>query len=120
MAVRSFHVSLRNITNVQFRINKESLKLLHGMWSKDGGFVPPEVIEPMSRVEWASESSGAGTGTEGQVEYLSSSGSLAIHWNNPFVGSNDLNVVPPKGHTFVSTDISGDDARVEITLTPIV
>lgn len=118
-AARSFHVILRNITNL--RLTRTNLTLDGGIWSNEGGFVPPDVIEPMARAEWKSESDGLGTGTEGTVVYSSTSGNLQVHWNNPFFGGNDFDVNPvPSGYDFTFTDHTGEDAHVTLTLYPFV
>jgi len=118
MAARSFRILLRNITNLTLR--RTDLKLDHGEFSNGGGFVPPETIAPLSRGEWQSESDGGGTGTEGSVVYTSDRGDLRIHWDNPFIGSNVLEIEPPNGFDFSNTDISGNDASVTVTFSPLI
>lgn len=62
--------------------------------------VPPEVVYPQQKMFFASESNGAGTGTEGHVTYrvvvpdVGEIGSIDYTWDNPFVGGNTVGCTP--------------------------
>jgi hypothetical protein len=118
MAARSTHVTLTNESGNNLLLQTDSLE--HGEWTTR----PPKVIG--NRGEWASESNGFATGTEGHVRYNmvdlddSKIGEVALHWDNPFVGSNsyDESVSPAAdelgdGFTVIHLDGSGNDANVE-------
>uniref|UniRef100_UPI0034146926 hypothetical protein n=1 Tax=Okeania sp. SIO2F4 TaxID=2607790 RepID=UPI0034146926 len=88
--------------------------LEHGIWSGEGNDTPPDTIESTSTGSWQSESEGVATGTEGYVLYATSSGDVRIHWDNPYIGSNGLNITVPNGYTYNHGDISGNNAHVTI------
>lgn len=87
MAARSTHVTLENKAG-RFNLRLKNAGLDDGVWK----IQPPQIIG--DRGEWESESDGFLTGTEGRVAYALEDvdgnhlGDLALHWNNPFVGSN--------------------------------
>src|SRR4051794_2170009 len=74
----------------------EDFGLSHGIWTHAGGgeMVPPEAVSPGAVGQFQSDSDGAGTGTEGRVNYrievpgVGTIGHVGYHWNNPIVGRN--------------------------------
>src|ERR1700691_2904577 len=105
MAARSFAVTIENNTG---RIwNRTALSLPHGEWSNTGADVPPENIPKASfdaqgdiqpgHVFFQAESQGAATGCEGFVNYSCDLGTIQIHFDNPFVGSNTFSAAGPPG-----------------------
>lgn len=94
-AFRSTKITLVNRS--PFYLVKMGEDVCHGIWMT--GKEPPTVIGPGKVVLWGSESEGAGTGTEGAVQYricgeFEGYGrqdlglSFKIHWSNPALGSN--------------------------------
>jgi hypothetical protein len=82
MPVRSFEIVLDN--NSGFALTKTFDHLCHGKFTP--GLPPPDLIAPNQRVNWASESDGFATGTEGYVKYrIEGNGdTVYIYWDNPF------------------------------------
>lgn len=111
---RSILVNCHNQTGVQLKLS--AWALTHGVVShhdeQNRDLVPPAVIQPNSTVQWASESSGVATGTEGNVSYEimdGASSSFYFHWNNAFASNsygthyNTFNETISKGYTiFIS------------------
>ncbi len=63
------------------------VELEHGRWTE--GEVLPTRVAAGQTVSWASESHGFMTGTEGHATFtVGGSGTLALHWNIPFIGEN--------------------------------
>lgn len=91
---------------VHFTNNSDSVQTLagwtldHGCWP--GDTPPPDKIEVDQTVDLASESCGFATGTEFHVRYWvgSTKTQLSLHYNNPFVGSDDFNESAPEGFAF--------------------
>ena len=115
MAARSFHIRLVNATGGP--LTRNSFGLSHGVWSSNNSAVPPAQILPGHAGNWQSESNGVATGTEGTADYSASNGVINIHWDDPYFGSNSLDVAVPAGIQQSHGDISGNDAAVEIILT---
>ncbi|MFF5962097.1 hypothetical protein [Streptomyces luteogriseus] len=101
------------------------MNLSHGVWAVK----PPLMIGDSG--EWVSESSGLATGTEGSVTYQIEDidgvrvGEMRIHWDNPFVGSNeyDASVTPTaeaggalRGYSVLHIGGDGNDANVTFML----
>lgn len=105
-------ITLHNFTDV--KLGRKNFGLSHGMWKKNSNAVPPEIVEAYQSVSFGSESDGFATGTEGHVVYTSNQGDFHIGWNNPFVGSNGFGVAVPPGFRGIHTDISGNNANVEV------
>ena len=119
MASRSTHVTLTNATGSN--LLRKSISLEHGVWTTR----PPQIIG--DRGEWASESDGFMTGTEGHAVYTieDGGGEVCLHWNNPFIGSNSYHhSVSPQapsdgtgeGFSVIHLGGGGDNAAVEFQL----
>ncbi len=96
MAARSVRVIFENRAHVNLALQEAHLD--GGIWTDQ----PPQLIG--NAAEWASESSGVATGTEGHATYSiqdidgNTIGSLALHWDNPFIGSNSYDAsASPEG-----------------------
>ena len=122
MAARSTHVTLTNQAG-RFNLIKLSDTLDHGEWT----IRPPATVG--NQAEWESESNGFATGTEGSANYRIETdegepiGTLDLHWDNPFVGSNsyDQSVNPQatdggEGFSVGHLGGSGNNASVEFLL----
>jgi hypothetical protein len=122
MAARSTQVKLTNQAG-RFNLIKTSQSLEHGEFTTE----PPAIIG--NEGDWRSESDGFATGTEGHVHYRIETdegepiGTLNLHWDNPFIGSNsyDQSVSPQAtdgGDGFSVGHLGGDgnDASVEFLL----
>src|SRR5262249_25138773 len=85
-------------------------ELLHGIWTTH----IPNKIERLESAQWESESHGFCTGTEGWVEFEVSddSGVIRLHWNNPFVGSNEYSHTAQPLDQVSYKDGVGDNATV--------
>lgn len=109
MAARSVTIKVDNKFAIALVFDHDSLQ--HGVWGSN----PPPRIEPGTLAEWVAESNGIATGTEGTVWYRldisSSTGLVRLHWDNPFVGSNNFDQSGPDVVTVSRIgDGSGDDA----------
>lgn len=109
MAARSVTIKVDNRFDVALVFDHDSIQ--HGIWGSN----PPPRIEPGETKQWVAESNGIATGTEGTVWYrlnvLGSTGLVRLHWDNPFVGSNNFDQSGPYVVTVVREgDGSGDDA----------
>ncbi len=108
MASRSVFVNFENKSDLALVESSHSLS--HGIWTNE----PPLRIEAGSKVTWESESSGFATGTEGEVNYNietgpgQTGGSVHLHWDNPFVGSNSYDESAPSGYKFDPPPSGGD------------
>jgi len=123
MAARSTRVVFDNQAG-QFNLRRTKAELDHGIWKEQ----PPQIIG--DRAEWESESDGFLTGTEGRVNYALEDvdgnhlGDLALHWDNPFIGSNsyDESVSPQaqnatdSGFSIAHVGGGGDNATVRFVL----
>ena len=100
----------------QCNLVRSSFGLDHGIWDKN---TPPEVIERLSAVVWASESHGFCTGTEGTAIYqcIGHNCRVKIHWNNPFIGANSYNesVSDTRYHKISRSGEAGDNAVIRIS-----
>ncbi len=109
MAARSVTIKVDNKFDVALVFDHDSIQ--HGVWGSN----PPPRIEPGTLAQWVAESDGVATGTEGTVWYRldipSSIGLVRLHWDNPFVGSNNFDQSGPDVVTVIRIgDGSGDDA----------
>lgn len=109
MAARSVTIKVENKFDVALLFDHDSLQ--HGIW----GTNPPPRIEPGTLAQWVAESDGFATGTEGTVWYRldtpGSTGLVRLHWDNPFVGSNNFDQSGPDVVSVVRIgDGSGNDA----------
>src|SRR3712207_44308 len=120
MAARSTHVTLENELP-ELNLRRTSDELEHGEW-KDR---PPQLVG--NRADWESESNGFATGTEGRVTYQIEDvdgkriGELRLHWNNPFVGSNEYHesvspaAASPTDDGFSVVHLGGDGNNASVT-----
>src|SRR6476619_381959 len=110
MAARSVDVTFTNKSGVNLVLFGTSL--LHGEWTTE----PPARIDAGQTVNWASESDGVATGTEGtaysDVEGLDDSSRSLFHWDNPFVGSNSYSEFSPETFKSSHSGGGGDNAHV--------
>jgi hypothetical protein len=115
-AARSTQITFVNRTRQTLTLAKGHLS--HGIWTTK----PPARIGPNSKVTWASESKGIATGTEGTATYRvpGTHGTVWVHWDNPFTGSNSYDEQPPYGYYLGNTGGSGNNAHVTWTLEEIV
>jgi hypothetical protein len=109
MAARSVTIKVENTFDIALVFDHDSLQ--HGIW----GSSPPARIEPQTTPQWVAESDGVATGTEGTVWYRldvpGTKGLVRLHWDNPFVGSNNYDQSGPDVLTVTRKgDGSGDDA----------
>ncbi|GEP61805.1 aegerolysin family protein [Reyranella soli] len=109
MAARSVTIKVDNKFDVALVFDHNSIQ--HGIWGSN----PPPRIEPGTLKQWVAESDGVATGTEGTVWYRldipGSTGLVRLHWDNPFVGSNNFDQSGPPVVTVVRLgDGSGNDA----------
>ncbi|MFI6108153.1 Crystal protein ET79 [Streptomyces sp. NPDC051310] len=111
-AARSTTVEFDNRTaSGMQRIQAE---LQHGCWTS----LVPEYIPGNRLRSWESESCGMMTGTEGRASFSVAGGEVAVHWNNPYVGSNGYSCTAPAGYRCVrdSSTGGGNNATVRFTL----
>ncbi|WP_031079680.1 aegerolysin family protein [Streptomyces sp. NRRL S-118] len=111
-AARSTKVEFDNRTaSGMQRIQSE---LQHGCWTT----LVPEYISGHQLRSWESESCGMMTGTEGRASFSVPGGEVAIHWNNPYVGSNTYHCTAPSGYRCVkdSSTGGGNNATVRFQL----
>lgn len=109
MAARSVTIKVQNTFDVALVFDHDSIQ--HGIW----GIAPPARIEPGTTPEWVAESNGVATGTEGTVWYRldvpGTTGLVRLHWDNPFIGSNNYDQSGPDVLTVTRVgDGSGDDS----------
>ncbi|MGI0116507.1 aegerolysin family protein [Zooshikella sp. RANM57] len=112
MAARSTLVIFQNLTGETLSLT--NAKLDHGVWTQN--MYPPEKVSPDDKVQWASESDGFMTGTEGSVTYHCTDGSVYIHWDNPYIGGNSYSDQAPDGYEITRSGGSGDNATVTFVL----
>ncbi|MGR4884573.1 Crystal protein ET79 [Streptomyces sp. LARHCF249] len=111
-SARSTKVTVVNETTTTMYRNYTSLS--HGVWDDE---TPPETIEGYKSATWGSHSSGMMTGTEGDAWYaLATGGEAAIHWDNPYAGSNYYSCFVPVGYTCARTGGGGNNATVTFTI----
>lgn len=109
MAARSVTIKVQNTFDIALIFDHDSLQ--HGVW----GSSPPARIEPETTAQWVAESDGVATGTEGTVWYRldvpGTTGLVRLHWDNPFIGSNNYDQSGPDVLTVARIgDGSGDDS----------
>lgn len=109
MAARSVTIRVDNNFDVDLVFDHDSLQ--HGIW----GSSPPGRIAAGTSAQWVAESDGVATGTEGTVWYrldiAGSTGLVRMHWDNPFVGSNNYDQSSPEVLTVQRVgDGSGNDS----------
>jgi hypothetical protein len=112
-AERSVQVVFHNHSDKTLTLNRA--ELAHGRWTKE----PPRTIGSQQQAEWASESDGFLTGTEGRATYHlhgNSHAKIELHWDNPFVGSDSYEQHAPAGFHLSQQGGAGNNARVDWTL----
>lgn len=125
MASRSFAITIDNLTGQAWHLIGVGLD--HGIWSNNGGFYPAADIPKVSLndngdvipgvISFGNESNGFATGAEGFVDYQNSLGGvLHIHWDNPYIGSNSLDVNTPDGFHTVYGGYGGDNVNLNIDI----
>ncbi len=113
-AARSTQVTVKNKSSVD--LARVEAGLAHGIWSKDS--FPPETIVAGDTVSFQTESDGFMTGTEGKAKYYAvSHGIVALHWDNPYSGSNKYDVDVPSGIHASTSGGGGNNAHWEVTIT---
>ncbi|GGU49404.1 aegerolysin family protein [Streptomyces lavendofoliae] len=112
-AARSTRVEFDNRT--AGGMQRVQAELQHGCWTS---FVPEYVPAHQLR-SWESESCGMLTGTEGRASFTVPGGEVAVHWNNPYAGSNSYHCTAPHGYDCVKVSGTGggDNATVRFRLT---
>jgi hypothetical protein len=125
MAARSFSVTVVNWTGKTWR--RTSVSLPHGEWSNGGALVPPETVPPVSLngdgdaqpgvVFFEGESQGFATGVEGFVDYTNDdTGTISIHFDNPYIGSNEFTAAGPDSIRREWGNPSGNNASITLEL----
>jgi hypothetical protein len=107
-SARSFSITIVNRTNQTLPCVAATLD--GGEWAS----MPPDTIAPDGTYSFRTQSNGIMTGTEG---YASFGGGLRLHWNNPYIGSNDYSCTAATLKCSVRYS-SGNDASLTLTLTP--
>lgn len=110
MSARSVSITLVNDTDLTLALDYKEVS--GGVWVEE----PPATIEARGEGAWRSDSDGLATGTEGRASYSTGGEQVQVHWDNPFVGSNSLDVGVPPGYTETHGDISGDHADIKISV----
>lgn len=115
-ASRSTIITFKN--NTSQPLARFDVHLDHGIWSDN--LYPPEKIMPNAIVQWASESQGMATGTQGYVKFYAggSTDIVSVGWDNPYWGSNNYNKSCPSNFSLSYEGGSGDNATVTFTLKP--
>lgn len=119
MRVPAAHAAARTIL-VHFTNNSDSSLTLSGKTHLDGGCwssgSPPPTIAVGQHVDIASESCGVLTGTEFELGYtLDLNGAtMAMHYNNPYAGSNSFDEVTPQGYSFARSGGDGNEAELTV------
>jgi pimeloyl-ACP methyl ester carboxylesterase len=112
-AARSVQVVFHNHSDKTLTLDQA--ELAHGIWTKR----PPRTIAPNKEVDWASESDGFLTGTEGRAAYHvhgHAHAKVELHWDNPFAGSNSYDEHAPAGFHLSRQGGAGDNASIVWTL----
>jgi hypothetical protein len=115
-AARSVQVVFHNHSDKTLTL--ERAELAHGIWTKQ----PPRTIGPHKQADWASESDGFATGTEGRAVYHlqgNSHAKVQLHWDNPFAGSNSYDEHAPPGFHLANQGGAGNNAHIVWTLKKI-
>jgi len=94
--------------NSDSALTLSSVNLDGGCWTNNES--PPQTIAIDQSVDIASESCGVLTGTEFHVSYkLDLTGAtMSMHYNNPEIGSDDLDNTAPQGYQFGSFGVIED------------
>ncbi|MGN6107956.1 MAG: aegerolysin family protein [Kofleriaceae bacterium] len=119
-AARSTIVKITNNSSATLFLGSATLS--HGIWSDN--MYPPQQIQPGASIQFASESQGFMTGTEGNALYTaivltdtSKNGSMSLHWDNPYAGSNAYGHSEPWFLNVSTSGGSGNNATWVVTIT---
>ena len=112
------HAAAREI-NVQFHNDSDQAlelahtQLPHGCWRTNS---PPSRIDSGATAEIASASCGVATGTEFVLDYyVGGTGKvLRLHYDNPFIGSNEFKEATPEGYAISRTGGDGNEANLDV------
>jgi hypothetical protein len=118
-AARSVIVKVQN--NSPATLFLASATLSHGIWSDN--MYPPQQIAPGANIQFASESQGFMTGTEGVATYTaidlknpSQNGPIQLHWDDPYSGSNFYGHSEPWFLRVTPSGGSGNNATWTVTI----
>jgi hypothetical protein len=115
MSARSMRITVHNTTGANLSlatpVKDNDSNLEHGAW-----IIPPPVnIPPSSNGTFEAGSFGFMTGVEGTIKYAADKGGeFTIHFDDPFAGSNELEISCPQWATAQCGDISGNNADVDV------
>jgi hypothetical protein len=116
-AARSMTIHLTNFLLIHpQQLNRTGMGLSHGIWEGNGALVPPESLPYGVTATFGSESNGFMTGTEGYVTYGSTLGDITLRWDNPYIGRNSVTCNAPAGVQCFTSDTSGNNADVHVTV----
>ncbi|MEV4431846.1 hypothetical protein [Streptomyces sp. NPDC049585] len=113
-AARSTSIHLENRTGCDLYRTNQSLD--HGIWTVE----VPQIVRDGSRRDWASESNGFMTGTEGRATFQTGNcgnpalnyKEIELHWDNPYVGSNQYS---ERGDEFLFVREGGSGNNADVT-----
>lgn len=110
-AAREINVDFHNDSDQA--LDLVQTQLLHGCWPSGQ---PPGHIDAGQRVDIRSESCGVLTGTEFALDYkLAGTGQiLRLHYDNPYLGSNEYHETVPTGYDIGRTGGDGNQASLEV------
>jgi len=118
-AKRSVIVKVQNKSSATLFLGNASLS--HGIWSDN--MYPPNQIMPGANIQFASESQGFATGTQGDALYTAidlnnsqNNGPVQLHWDNPFSGSNSYGQSQPWFLRVTPSGGGGNNATWTITI----
>lgn len=118
-AARSVIVKVQNNSSATLFLGSATLS--HGIWSDN--MYPPQQIQPGASIQFASESQGFMTGTQGTALYTAinlqqtvQNGSVALNWDDPFSGSNSYGHSEPWFLRVSSSGGSGNNAVWTVTI----
>lgn len=118
-AARSVIVKIQNNSSATLFLGSATLD--HGVWSDN--MYPPQQIQPGASVQYASESQGFATGTQGTAVYTAinlqqtvQNGSIRLNWDDPFSGSNSYGHGEPWFLRVSTSGGSGNNAVWAVTI----
>ncbi|EFA86589.1 hypothetical protein PPL_00390 [Heterostelium album PN500] len=116
-SARSVRVSIHNTTAKKLVL--KSHPLISGQWKVQ----PPDVIVPMSTIEFGSESTNILGGTEAGSIYGFEGGNddgvFEFFWNNPYFGKRGFRRLPPIGYECDLKDFGQNNATLRFTIKEI-
>ncbi|GAA2726063.1 MULTISPECIES: hypothetical protein [Streptomyces] len=113
-AARSTVINLENRTGCDLYRTNQSLD--HGIWTVE----VPQLVRDGEKLDWASESNGFMTGTEGRATFQTGNcgnpslnyKEIELHWDNPYVGSNQYS---ERGNAFLFVREGGSGNNANVT-----